>query len=193
MVPAWRCACWRSCLAGVAGHRHHRADRARRFADPAAARLAPLRHRRRWRRSACCRSSPQEWQTLGLARRARGVDAGRIPLVAVRLFAGKLLSLLVGCHSAWQRGWHLPWRRGASARFPAAALGAPAAHAGADWALDRRRAAALRRRPSGSAWHSAPGGRCSADGRAYHRADAAHRRAAVPGRRPGAGRNPHHS
>ena len=38
----------------------------------------------------------QEWQTLGLARRARGVDAGRSPIAAVRLFAGKLLSLLVG-------------------------------------------------------------------------------------------------
>jgi energy-coupling factor transport system permease protein len=38
----------------------------------------------------------QEWQTLGMARRARGVEAGRSPLAAVRLFAGKLLSLLVG-------------------------------------------------------------------------------------------------
>ena len=38
----------------------------------------------------------QEWQTLGMARRARGVDAGRSPIAAIRLFAGKLLSLLVG-------------------------------------------------------------------------------------------------
>jgi len=38
----------------------------------------------------------QEWQTLGLARRARGVEAGRSPVAAVRLFTGKLLSLLVG-------------------------------------------------------------------------------------------------
>ena len=37
-----------------------------------------------------------EWQTIGLARRARGVDAGRSPLAAVRLFAGRLLTLLVG-------------------------------------------------------------------------------------------------
>jgi energy-coupling factor transport system permease protein len=36
-----------------------------------------------------------EWQTISLARRARGVDAGRSPLAAVRLFAGQLLSLLV--------------------------------------------------------------------------------------------------
>jgi energy-coupling factor transport system permease protein len=38
----------------------------------------------------------QEWQILGLARRARGVDAGRSPLAAVRLFGGQLLALLVG-------------------------------------------------------------------------------------------------
>jgi energy-coupling factor transport system permease protein len=38
----------------------------------------------------------QEWQTLGMARRARGVEAGRSPAAAVRLFGGKLLSLLVG-------------------------------------------------------------------------------------------------
>ena len=37
-----------------------------------------------------------EWQTLGMARRARGVEAGRSPVAAVQLFAGKLLSLLVG-------------------------------------------------------------------------------------------------
>lgn len=38
----------------------------------------------------------REWQILGMARRARGVDAGRSPVAAVRLFAGQLLSLLVG-------------------------------------------------------------------------------------------------
>jgi len=38
----------------------------------------------------------QEWQTIGMARRARGVDAGRSPVAAMRLFAGQLLSLLVG-------------------------------------------------------------------------------------------------
>ena len=38
----------------------------------------------------------EEWQTLGLARRARGVEAGRSPVAAVRLFTGKLLSLFVG-------------------------------------------------------------------------------------------------
>lgn len=37
----------------------------------------------------------QEWQTLAMARRARGVDAGRLPLAAATLFAGQLLALLV--------------------------------------------------------------------------------------------------
>ena len=36
-----------------------------------------------------------EWQTISLARRARGVAAGRSPLAALRLFFGKLLTLLV--------------------------------------------------------------------------------------------------
>ncbi len=38
----------------------------------------------------------RDWQTAALARRARGVDAGRSPLAAARLFAGLLLGLLVG-------------------------------------------------------------------------------------------------
>jgi energy-coupling factor transport system permease protein len=38
----------------------------------------------------------EEWQTIGMARRARGVDAGRSPLATVSLFAGQLMGLLVG-------------------------------------------------------------------------------------------------
>lgn len=38
----------------------------------------------------------QEWQTIAMARRARGVEAGRNPIAALRLFAGQLLALLVG-------------------------------------------------------------------------------------------------
>lgn len=37
-----------------------------------------------------------EWQTLAMARRARGVEAGRSPIAVVRLFAGQMLALLVG-------------------------------------------------------------------------------------------------
>ena len=37
-----------------------------------------------------------EWQLLGMARRARGVDAGWSPLLAARLGFGRLLALLVG-------------------------------------------------------------------------------------------------
>ena len=45
-----------------------------------------------------------EWQTIGLARRARGVEAGRSPVAAVTLFAGRLHALLV---SAIRRGSRL--------------------------------------------------------------------------------------
>ncbi len=38
----------------------------------------------------------REWETIGMARRARGVEAGRSPIAATRLFIGKLMSLLVG-------------------------------------------------------------------------------------------------
>jgi energy-coupling factor transport system permease protein len=45
-----------------------------------------------------------EWQMLTLARRARGVDAGRNPISAVRLFAATAFALLVG---ALRRGGRL--------------------------------------------------------------------------------------
>lgn len=38
----------------------------------------------------------QEWQVLGLARRARGVESGGSPLAAIRLLGGRLMALLVG-------------------------------------------------------------------------------------------------
>ena len=37
-----------------------------------------------------------EWQTIAMARRARGVEAGRSPFAVVQLFAGQLMTLLVG-------------------------------------------------------------------------------------------------
>jgi energy-coupling factor transport system permease protein len=37
----------------------------------------------------------REWRTIGLARRARGVEAGRSPVAAGRLFGGRLMALLV--------------------------------------------------------------------------------------------------
>lgn len=45
-----------------------------------------------------------EWQILRLARRARGVSAGRSPLAAIRIGAGQLLTLLV---SAMRRATRL--------------------------------------------------------------------------------------
>lgn len=46
----------------------------------------------------------REWQTIGMARRARGVEAGRSPLAALRLWTGKVMGLLVG---AIRRGTRL--------------------------------------------------------------------------------------
>ena len=37
-----------------------------------------------------------EWQVLAMARRARGLEAGRSPIAAIRLVGGQLLTLLVG-------------------------------------------------------------------------------------------------
>jgi energy-coupling factor transport system permease protein len=45
-----------------------------------------------------------EWRTLALARRARGIDAGRNPLAKVRLFVSTAFALLVG---ALRRGVRL--------------------------------------------------------------------------------------
>ena len=45
-----------------------------------------------------------EWEVLGRARRARGLEAGGNPVAAVRLFAGKVFALLVG---AVRRGTRL--------------------------------------------------------------------------------------
>jgi energy-coupling factor transport system permease protein len=45
-----------------------------------------------------------EWQMLTLARRARGIDAGRNPVTAIRLFAATAFALLVG---ALRRGTRL--------------------------------------------------------------------------------------
>ncbi|HET6483311.1 MAG TPA: energy-coupling factor transporter transmembrane component T, partial [Actinoplanes sp.] len=46
----------------------------------------------------------QEWQMLTLARRARGIDAGRNPLAAARLFVSTAFAMLVG---ALRRGGRL--------------------------------------------------------------------------------------
>ncbi len=46
----------------------------------------------------------EEWETMRLARRARGVEAGRSPLGAIRLFFGLTLSMLV---AAIRRGTRL--------------------------------------------------------------------------------------
>lgn len=74
----------------------------------------------------------QEWQTLGMARRARGVDAGRSPIAALRLFAGLLMALLVG---AIRRGSRLALAmeaRGFGA-LPCRSVARPRRMRAADW------------------------------------------------------------
>lgn len=76
----------------------------------------------------------EEWWILGLARRARGVDAGRSPIAWVRLAAGRLFGLLVG---AIRRGTELSRAmdaRGFDARSPRT-VARPTRIRGRDWAL----------------------------------------------------------
>ena len=74
----------------------------------------------------------QEWQMLSMARRARGVDAGRNPVAQLRLFASTAFALLVG---AIRRGTRL-----------AVAMDARGFDSGTP--AHRRPAAALRRAPT---------------------------------------------
>ena len=46
----------------------------------------------------------EEWETIAMARRARGIDGGRSPVAVVRLFSSQVLALLVG---AIRRGTRL--------------------------------------------------------------------------------------
>jgi len=76
----------------------------------------------------------QEWETLRLARRARGVDAGRNPIVAVRIFFGLTLAMLV---AAIRRGTRLATAmeaRGFGSRS-CRSVARPQAMRPADWVL----------------------------------------------------------
>lgn len=75
-----------------------------------------------------------EWQTLALARRARGVSAGGSPIAAARIGFGMLLALLVG---AVRRGTRLATAmeaRGFGA-LPCRSIARPERMRGADWGL----------------------------------------------------------
>lgn len=75
-----------------------------------------------------------EWQTLALARRARGVAAGGSPIVAARIAFGMLLALLVG---AVRRGTRLATAmeaRGFGA-LPCRSIARPERMRAADWWL----------------------------------------------------------
>lgn len=74
-----------------------------------------------------------EWETIGMARRARGVDAGRSPVAALRLFASRTLALLIG---AIRRGTRMALAmeaRGFGAR-PCRSVARVQRVRGSDWA-----------------------------------------------------------
>jgi energy-coupling factor transport system permease protein len=75
-----------------------------------------------------------EWQILGLARRARGVDAGRSPVAAVRIAGGQLLALLVGAVRRATRLATAMESRGFGSR-PCRSIARPQAMRAADWWL----------------------------------------------------------
>ena len=75
-----------------------------------------------------------EWQTLALARRARGVSGERSPVAALRLFFGRLLALLVGAVRRATRLATAMEARGFGSR-PCRSIARPQRMRGRDWTL----------------------------------------------------------
>jgi energy-coupling factor transport system permease protein len=75
-----------------------------------------------------------EWQTLALARRARGVSGERSPVAALRLFFGQLLALLVGAVRRATRLATAMEARGFGSR-PCRSIARPQRMRGRDWIL----------------------------------------------------------
>jgi energy-coupling factor transport system permease protein len=75
-----------------------------------------------------------EWQTLRLARRARGVSAGRSPVAAIGIAAGQLLSLLVGAIRRATRLAQAMEARGFGSR-PCRSAARPQSMEPGDWVL----------------------------------------------------------
>ncbi len=75
-----------------------------------------------------------EWQILSLARRARGVEAGRSPIAAARLFFGQLLGLLVAAVRRATRLATAMESRGFGA-LPCRTIARPQVVERADWML----------------------------------------------------------
>lgn len=76
----------------------------------------------------------QEWETLRLARRARGLDAGRSPVAALRLFFGLTLAMLVAAIRRAVRLATAMEARGFGAR-PCRSVARPQRMRATDWAL----------------------------------------------------------
>ena len=76
----------------------------------------------------------QEWEVLGMARRARGIEAGRSPIGVLRLFGGRLLSLLVGAIRRGSRMALAMEARGFGA-LPCRTVARPQRMRASDWVL----------------------------------------------------------
>lgn len=76
----------------------------------------------------------QEWETLRLARRARGVEAGRSPVAALRIFFGLTLAMLVAAIRRAIRLATAMEARGFGTR-PCRSVARPQQMRPADWAL----------------------------------------------------------
>ena len=76
----------------------------------------------------------QEWEIMGMARRARGVEAGRSPLAATGMFAGQMLSLLVAAIRRGSRMALAMEARGFGA-LPCRSVARPQRMRPSDWGL----------------------------------------------------------
>ena len=74
----------------------------------------------------------REWEVIGMARRARGVDAGGSPLAGIRLLGGRLVALLVGAVRRGSRMAVAMDGRGFGA-LPCRTVARPQRMGGADW------------------------------------------------------------
>ena len=103
--PRWpsSCGCWRSRCPGSSSSPPPTRPTwpTRSCRTPGSRRGSPSA---RSPRGGCVPLLGQEWQQIGYARRARGIDAGRNPLARLRLLASAAFTLLVG---AIRRGTRL--------------------------------------------------------------------------------------
>ena len=139
-------------LPGRARVRVDRPDRPGRRADPAPAGAGRGSRSARWRRCGWLPLLAAEWETLTLARRARGVDAGAQPGGAGCGCSRRRRSRCWSARSGGAPGWRRRWTRAASTPGVPRTVARPQHFGAADAALI---VGALRRSARGARWRSA--------------------------------------